>query len=306
MLAAAMTAALVHHIKREKLPLIAALAGGAGLLAYLHARTDVAIVTSLIVLAVAATRIRLAIAAAVFVELWLAMHDWNPVRPLKELYPKTPLIEAMLRIRGSQPYRMAGLDGAFFPNTQAVFGLEDARIHDPMATVRYARVLQAGMPSYDPLEYYPKFKEPDAPLLDTLNVKWLATDPGVALGGKWKLLYDGKDGRIYENSNVKPRFVAEGAKVEIVRAENDEYELRVDAPHETLVRASIAFWPGWVVKHNGKPLKPGMVGGAFLGFVIPPGRGTVHIRYVPMPFWAGVGAAVLMMLVLPIIRRRVV
>jgi Bacterial membrane protein YfhO len=307
LLTAAMTAALVHHCKREKLPLIAALLGGAGLLAYLHARTDVAIITSLVVLAIAATRIRLAIAAAVFAELWLAMHDWNPVRPLRELYPKTPLIEALLKVRGSQPYRMAGLDGAFFPNTQAVFGLEDARIHDPMATVRYARVLQAGMPSYDPLEYYPKFKEADAPILDTLNVKWLVTDPGVNLdSSRWKPLYDGKDGRIYENLHVQPRFVAEGAKVEIVRAENDEYELRVDAPHETLVRASIAYWPGWVVRHDGKSLKPGMVGGAFLGFVIPPGRGTVEIEYVPMPFWAGVAAAVLMCVVLSIIRRRVV
>jgi hypothetical protein len=305
-LAAVMTAALVHHIKREKLPLIAALLGGAGVLFHLHAKTDVSIVTSLVVLAIAATRVRLAIAAAVFAELWLAMHAWNPVRPLRELFPKTPLIEALLRAREAepQPYRMAGLDGAFFPNTQAVFGLEDARIHDPMATVRYARVLQRGMPSYDPLEYYPKFKEPDSPLLDTLNVKWLVTDPGVPLGGKWALLYDGSDGCIYVNSKVSPRFFAEGANVQIVRAENDEYELRVDAPHETLVKASIAYWPGWVVERDGKPLEAGMVDGAFLGFVIPPGPGLVTIKYVPMPFWAGVAAAVLMCVALSIIRAR--
>ena len=298
LLSAIMTAALAHHIKREKVPLIAALLGGAGVLAFLHFRAEVAILVSAIVLVVAATRIRLAIAAAVFVELWLVAHDWNPVRPVRELYPKTPLIETLLRVRGDQPYRMAGLEGAFFPNTHAIFGLEDARVHDPMATARYARALQAGMP-YDPLEYYPKFKDPDTPLLDALNVKWLVTDPGVALAGKWKPLYDGKDGRIYENVQVKPRFVAEGASVNIA----NKRQFTIDAPHETMVKASIAFWPAWRVTYNGKRLKTGMVDGAFLGFVVPAGHGVVKLRYVPMSFWIGVGAALVALMSLPIIRR---
>lgn len=310
-LAAVMTAALVHHAKRERLPLIASLAGGVGLLVFLQAKAEltwVALVPSIAVLIAAATRIRIAIAAALFVELWLASHHWIPVRPASEFYPPTPLIDALLRLRGSEPYRIAGLDGALFPNTQALFDLEDARVHDAMANARYARVLGAAMP-YDPLEYYPKFKDPDTPLLDALNVKWFVTDPGVELRdrARYRLLYDGRDGRIYENRNVMPRFVAPGANVNIVRATNDAYELRVDAPHETLIKASIAFWPGWRVTHNGNRLKPGMVDDAFLAFVVPPGAGTVRLRYVPLSFWSGVAIALVTCVAISMtIRRRAV
>lgn len=296
-LAAAMTAALVQHARRERLPLIASLIGGVALLAYLHAKADIALLTSAAVLIAAATRIRLAVAAAVFAELWLAAHDWNPIRPIREVYPRTPLIEALTRLQANQPYRMAGLGGALFPNTQALFGLEDARVHDPMATSRYARTLGAAMP-YTTGEYYWKFTDANAPMIDALNVKWLVTDPGVALAGKWKLLYDGLDGRIYENGTVRPRF--EGAQ--IVRAEGDEYELRVDAPHQTMVKASLAYWPGWRVTHNGKSLKPGMVDGAFLGFVVP-GSGTVKVKYLPQSFVIGMIAALAALISLPIIRR---
>jgi hypothetical protein len=179
-----------------------------------------------------------------------------------------------------------------FPNTQAVFGLPDARIHDATSTVRYAETLSAAMP-YDTAEYYPKFKDPDAAILDVLNVKWLLTDPGVDVRDRdrYRLLYDGVDGRIYENRHVKPRFMAEGARIELVRANSDRYELRVDAPHETLIKASIAFWPGWRVTHNGNELRAGMVDGAFLGFVVPPGRGVVRVRYAPRSFQFGVWAA---------------
>lgn len=306
-LAALQTAALVHHLRNDRVALAATIAGGLAVLLFIYVKgrpEPLPLVPGIVVLIVALTRVRLAVGVALVIELWLALHHTIPVRPLRELYPKTPLIRTLLRERGDQVYRMAGLDGALFPNTQAVFGLEDARVHDATSSMRYANAIQAAMP-YDPIEYYPKFKDPHTPLLDALNVKWLVTDPGVNVGARWKLLYDGKDGRIYENPTVKPRFVADTGRVDIVRAANNEYELRVDVPHETTIKASITFWPGWRVKHNGKTLKPGVVDGAFIGFVVPPGKGTVTLKYAPASFWGGVIAAIVMLALLPIIRRRV-
>lgn len=306
-LAAVQTAALVHHMRQDRVALGSAIAGGFAVLLFVSFRAKpelLPLIPSVAVLIVAATRIRMLIGAAIVIELWLAMHHTIPIKPVRELYPKTPLIETLLRERGNQVYRIAGVEGTLFPNTQAIFGLEDARVHDATSSMRYAEAIQAAMP-YDPIEYYPKFKDPQSPLLDTLNVKWLVADPGVNVGGRWKLIYDGKDGRIYENPTVKPRFVADAGRVDIVRAENDEYELRVDVPHETLIKASIAFWPGWRVKHNGKSLKAGVTDHAFIGFVVPPGRGTVTMKYAPTSFWSGVVAAVVMLAALPIIRRAI-
>ena len=311
-LAAAATAALLHHARRERLPLYAALIAGVATLLVLFAKIDfpsedakrialmatVPSVAALLAL-LFVRRAAFIAGAAVFVELWITAQHWNPVRPVNELYQKTPLIEALLRARGNQPYRMAGITGALFPNTHALFGLEDARVHDAMANARYAHALGQAM-SYDPLEYYPKFKEPDAPLLDELNVKWLVTEPGVSLqdSSRYKLIYNGPDGSVYENLRVRPRFT--GAPVEIVEAGNDRYELRINAPAESLIKASIAAWPGWRITHNGRALQPRIVDHAFLGFVVPPGSGTLRVRYVPASFWGGVAASLLTVLALAI------
>jgi hypothetical protein len=227
LLAAAMTAAVIHHARRERSTAAFTIAGGLALLAFLFlkapfpdaASREIALrhavpsVISLLLIAVIAMRVRvawIALACSLLVELWLVGFHWNPVRPEKTLFPRTPLIETLLREQSVEPYRIAGIGGPLFPNTHTTFGLEDARVHDPMANIRYARFLQRTMKQYNPWEYYPKFNDSDSTALDYLNVRWLLTEPGVDLPDleRYRLLYDGGDGRLWENKRALPRFFA--------------------------------------------------------------------------------------------------
>ncbi|HEX8171518.1 MAG TPA: YfhO family protein [Thermoanaerobaculia bacterium] len=342
--AAAMTAALLDVMKRERLPLYAAIAGALAAMIVIATRNVfpdaqakhfalMTLIPSAVVLLAAVTRIRLAVAAALFAELWLAAHAWNPVRPLRELYPHTPLVDAMPR----SGERIVGLGGALFPNTNAVFGLADVRVHDPMSNGRYIGLLTL-LTGYDPHDYYAKWKDGESPLLDYLNVRWIVTEPGAVLA-RHRLLYDGPDGRLYENRSVLPRFfaarnvlltpdyaklpeidlrttavvrilpVSEAAGRDLLSPRpatapearvtmTAKNAMRVDAPRHTLVVSSIAFWPGWRVTYNGRSLEPLQVNGAFLGFVVPPGSGVVRVRYLPLSFYGGAAVALLTIVVM--------
>jgi len=217
-LAAAATAALLDSVKRESLvPLWIAVAGAIGVLAFITLRNDpqlralalpvmIPSAATLLAALLFARRAPAIVVAVLFVELWANAHYWNPARPLGEFYPRTPLIDALLQLRGTSHDRIAGIGAALFPNTNAVFGLADVRVHDPMSNGRYLGLL-ANTTSYNARDYYAKWQDAETPLLDYLNVRWLVTEPGVALADR-RLLYDGADGRIYENLRALPRFFA--------------------------------------------------------------------------------------------------
>jgi hypothetical protein len=146
------------------------------------------------------------ITAVVIAELWTASYGWNPVLPAETMYPRTPLIARLqgLLAAAKTPSRIAGFGPALFPNAHALFGFEDVRAHDPMANGRYFGLLRlnAGMNTAD---YFAKWDNEDAPLLDYLNVRYVVTDPRHE---RYRLVYQGRDGRIYENRHVLPRFFA--------------------------------------------------------------------------------------------------
>lgn len=170
---------------------------------------------SLIVIAASllliADRYRLQAACILFVaivaELWSATRTWNPVLPAEMMYPSTPLIRFVQRGAPAEQYRIAGIYGMFFPNTQAMYNLADIRAHDPMANGRYLGFLQAAA-GYDAREYFERWVNTDTKLLNYLNVKYVLAEPTQTIeeGSRYKLVYDSKDGRVYENLEVLPRF----------------------------------------------------------------------------------------------------
>lgn len=200
--------------------------------------------------------------ALTFVELALAMANWNPILPVRELNPRTPLVAQVERLRG--PYRMAGLGGQMYPNVGALWGLQDVRVHDPMAYGRYVDYLAKNV-GWNPADYYAKWNDGDTPLLDRLNVKWIV----------------GEDGSIRENANVRERFYSDAAEVKIVRASDDAYLLRIRARQHALIASSIASYPGWtagdfrVFEHDGP----------FVAFLVPPGEHDVTVAYRPRSFY---------------------
>jgi hypothetical protein len=165
--------------------------------------------------AFALTRARAALAAlliAVVADLWVAGRAFNPPTPDSLLFARTPIIEKLrsLTRAAKEPVRVTGHGAMLFQNAPAVFGLEDIRVHDPMASHRYLEFL-ATTSKYDPAEYFGMWNDNTNRVLDFLNVRYLATDPSVTLdeqAGRWTRIYDGADGRIYENRDVLPRFFA--------------------------------------------------------------------------------------------------
>lgn len=180
-----------------------------------------AILPSLAVLAVAALTpvvarrwrepLLMLLTALVIGELWSAVAGWNPTVEARLMYPRAPMIDALDRLRKTHPpndpFRVVGLGAVFFPNLAGVYGHEDIRAHDPMANGRYLGMLRV-RDDYDPSRYFAKWTSMDSRTLDFLNVRYVLTEPRhqPADPERYAMVYDGKDGRIFENHDVLPRF----------------------------------------------------------------------------------------------------
>lgn len=151
----------------------------------------------------------MALLVAITIEVWCTGIDWNPAIPANRMYPKTPLIAKLQQLRDANPnapFRICGIGTMFFPNVNAVYGLDDIRAHDPMANGRYLGVLRV-VSDYDPDDYFARWSDPESPLIDYLNVRYIITERAVELDqSHYRNIYDGKDGAIYENLRFVQRF----------------------------------------------------------------------------------------------------
>jgi hypothetical protein len=291
---AVLIAAALNRVR--SIPFAIGLASAALLIAVIVMRTPfpsamarrdglLSIIPSAIVLAIAALALvpklrnaaSLLLVAAVIAEMWPITIGWNPPFPIETFFPRTPLIDAVLRYHHPGFDRVAGIGNVLFPNTNAMFGIEDARIHDPMEPASYVRFI-GGFITHD---YYKKWIDDSTPVLDRLNVRWLMTEPNreVTDTSRYVLRYAGPDGRLYENLHVKPRFFADGARITILSARGDAYTLDVDAATNTIVRSSVGWSRWWRVSNA-----HANADGPFLAFAVPAGHTIVHIRYVDTSF----------------------
>ena len=221
---AMLTAMAVDLIPRDWRSIVIGLGGAAALLllAYLTTsqREVMAMVPSILVLLVAAfANVRrvpaswavLVLLSVITFELWRAGRDWNPVVSDKWIYPKTPMLHALddaaKGVPKNAPFRIVGNAATFFPNVSSVYGYEDVRAHDPMTNGRYVGLLAHAV-GYDPAEYFAKWPDWEHPLLDYLGVRYVLTSAGGQLPGGFRQVYDGSDGRLFENDEVLPRFFA--------------------------------------------------------------------------------------------------
>jgi hypothetical protein len=210
--------------------------------------------------------------------MWPLTIGWNSAFPLRTFYPRTPLIDAVLRYHRPGFDRVTGIGNVLFPNTNAMFGIEDARIHDPMEPANYVRFIGSAITH----EYYKKWVDDSTPVLDRLNVRWLMTEPNRELTdtARYVLRYAGADGRLYENLHVMPRFFGDGARVTITAARGDAYTLEVDAARETVIQSSVGASRWWNVSGGAVAL----TSDPFLSFTVPAGHTIVYVTYVDTSF----------------------
>ena len=148
------------------------------------------------------------VASAMIFEVWTADAGWNPVLPATLMYPETPLIAKLRMLMTTHaPSRFVGTGPVFFPNASAVYGLEDIRAHDPMANGHYLGELRV-LANYDVSTYFAMWKNFDTRLLDYLNVRYVVAEPKAKMKDqqRYRTVYAGKDGTIFENRDVLPRF----------------------------------------------------------------------------------------------------
>ena len=214
-------------------------------------------------------RARPLVPAAILVELLVVNRGWNPIFPAEKFYPRTPLIATLEKLT-QDGSRIAGIGEPLYPSTSAMFGFADVRAHDPMENARYDAMLHQAI-AYDAADYYAKWKDVDTPLLDDLNARWIITAKGVD-SKRHRLVYDGEDGRIFENVDVKPPQRREGNRI----------------------ITSIAAYPGWR-SNIGKVIT---VDNLWVAVEVPPGTQTVKLTYTPLSFWGGVAASIMTLIVL--------
>jgi hypothetical protein len=93
--------------------------------------------------------------------------------------------------------------------------------------------------------------------------------------------------RIYDDLFKARPPDAPVATVRILAARTREFRLDVTAPRWTLVIGSQPNWPGWRIYRGKERLKQIEVNGAFMGFLVPPGRSDIRVIYVPRTFYVG-------------------
>ncbi|HWZ85313.1 MAG TPA: YfhO family protein [Thermoanaerobaculia bacterium] len=167
-------------------------------------------------------------------ELAYQWHDQYRLCPPSLLYPETP----MIRFLRSQPgsFRVAGENGAMFPNMGVFAGVEDVRTHDAVERRDYVTFLDATC-GYPPADYFKHIGNPDASVFDFLNVRYMIAPPGGGVpGARWRTVYSGRDGNVYENASVLPRAFVPN-RVRLVAA----------PPHfrEPIENANAAFGPAF-------------------------------------------------------------
>lgn len=153
-----------------------------------------------------------ALCGAELLSQWRGLYRFYPIA---DLFPETPLVR-YLRVQ-TGPFRVVGEGATLFPGTNVFAGVEDVRTHDPVERRDYVAFLDATC-GYPPLDYFKTIRNVDAPVLDFLNVRYLLTGPAAAApGGRWRPVYEGEDGRVFENARVLPRaFVP--ARIRLVAA----------------------------------------------------------------------------------------
>jgi hypothetical protein len=278
------------------------------------------------------------LAVFLVIDLWLAALHWDPRLPTRALYPRTPLIASLQKLPHTNS-RILGIGSQIYPNTNAIYGFDDVRVHDPMAFHSYEKFLQT-MTGWEPRSYYEKWTDTETSVIDFLNARYVITEPDRELAPpRYEQRYAGRDGRIYENRNVLPLFfgvrqilpggelrthtdwrytaivsrlprrsldelsqpwTTGDARVDITRNGTSKYTLRIHAPRTTLIASSIMNAPGW--RAGDFPIVD--VNGPFLGFVVPRGEHVVNVVYRPLSFFIPAILAVMTLVAMSVIMLR--
>ncbi|HLN79790.1 MAG TPA: hypothetical protein VK392_01225, partial [Thermoanaerobaculia bacterium] len=184
------------------------------------------------------------------------------------------------------PFRVLGEGPVIFPGTNVFAGVEEVRSHDPVERRDYVEWLDRAC-GYDPAAYFKNVANVDCTALDFLNVKYLVAARGrAAPGPRWKLVYSGEDGAVFENASARPRVFpirAGSARIEEYRETTNAATFRAEVADESAgLAASLVQDGGWTARDETGALLPiSHTNGPFLAVTVPRGSHGVRLRYIP-------------------------
>jgi hypothetical protein len=148
--------------------------------------------------------------AAVTLDLFLLGVRYHPAVPARlDLAPPPTIAYLMQRQeQAPAPFRVSCEDFDLPPNLNALYGLWDPRGYDPMRPEDAARMV--GWWLGHRRRFYQNIgetlPEPDAAAHDFLAVRFMGTSHERGLPPPWRLVFEGKGGRVWENPEALPLF----------------------------------------------------------------------------------------------------
>lgn len=153
-------------------------------------------------------RVGMAAGVAVLCAAELLLVHWyaNPPVPARIAYPVTPHVRFLQKQQGN--WRMVALGSCLPANLPLVYGLRDVRIENPSQPAVHA-ILTEPL-GRNPLT--PRFGKPRHPVYDLLGVRWVMTQPGLAL--PLSLVFRHPQAWIWERPHaLPPLFLPRRARV---------------------------------------------------------------------------------------------
>jgi hypothetical protein len=180
-----------------------------------------------------------------------------------------------------------------YPNTNVLAGLEEIRTHDPIERREYVEWLDRAA-GYPPAPYFKYLADVNAPALDRLNVRYFVGRPNRdAPGPRWRKVYDGREGTLFENTHALPRVFPSPARPALAEVASygestNSAEFRVRAPSEgALIETSLTQDGGWSATSSAGPVRTVRGSGPFVALEVPGGDQSVRLRYLPPGFREG-------------------
>ena len=135
-----------------------------------------------------------------------------PTFPERAFYPELPVLEKIPR---GEPWRTAPIGYVFPPNISTMYELEDVRGYVSLTLAPLAETFPIWCVAR-PVEWN-RVADPTTPFLAFLNVRYVVAPLAYRTPAGWRVLAEGREGRLIENPNALPRAFAPRT----VRHEND-------------------------------------------------------------------------------------
>jgi hypothetical protein len=223
----------------------------------------------------------------VLVDLFFYNAGFNALVDAKYFRPRLPIVEALRAHAPDEPFRIVGRDWVFLPNASAQYGVEDIRGSDPMEWASYAAFFKT-FSTQEAGTDVKRVQDVDRPELDFLNVRFLLAEPDASFGGKWREIYRGADGSLFENASAERRFFSSTAQIGTIE-NRDPRKFRMRVSGAGTVMSSQPATPGWTLYIDGR--RRSMSPATFISFEVPAGEHDVKLTYRPLAFYASLIAS---------------